>query len=384
MNSMHTGIFLLDQDGSLIEMSQTEFVKEASLQELIEKYPELIIGNQIDERDPRKWIVVSREVSIPDGSSSGGRWSIDHLLLDQDGIPTLVEVKRSTDTRIRREVIGQLLEYAANALNYWSVDTIRKSFELNCQKQGVSPDEKILNKFEIQLVEDFWLKVKSNLENGKLRLLLVADEIPFELKTIVEFLNEKMNDIEVLAVEIKQYIGRGNKTLVPRVIGQTTRNQIRKEGVRLSKQWDEEIFFKELENKLGSEIRLVAEKIYHWAKKNNLDIIWGSGSSNGSLGIYLFIGENKYYAFNCWTYDSVEILFQWMKKQKFLSDIESRKSLLEKLNKISGVKILINRIDYRPSISYKILLNQDNFEKFIKIWDSYFEKIRTLESSGNN
>lgn len=122
---MSTGIFLLNQDGSLIEMNQTEFVKESALQELIEKYPELLIGNQIDERDPRKWIVVSREVLIPDNSSTGGRWSIDHLLLDQDGIPTLVEVKRSSDTRIRREVIGQLLEYAANALNYWSVD--RKS-----------------------------------------------------------------------------------------------------------------------------------------------------------------------------------------------------------------------------------------------------------------
>ena len=48
-------------------------------------------------------------------SSDGGRWLVDRLFLDQDGVPTLVEVKRSSDTRIRREVVGQLLEYAANA-----------------------------------------------------------------------------------------------------------------------------------------------------------------------------------------------------------------------------------------------------------------------------
>jgi hypothetical protein len=31
--------------------------------------------------------------------------------LDQDAVPTLVEVKRSSDTRIRREVMGQMSDY---------------------------------------------------------------------------------------------------------------------------------------------------------------------------------------------------------------------------------------------------------------------------------
>lgn len=112
---MNSGIFLLNQDGSLEEMNQTEYVSEAHLQELLQKYPNLLVGNQINEREPRKWLLVSREVPIPDSNYGSGRWSVDHLFLDQDGIPTLVEVKRSTDTRIRREVVGQLLEYAANA-----------------------------------------------------------------------------------------------------------------------------------------------------------------------------------------------------------------------------------------------------------------------------
>ncbi len=40
-----------------------------------------------------------------------------------------MEVKRSTDMRIRREVVGQMLDYAANALSYWRVETIRGHFE---------------------------------------------------------------------------------------------------------------------------------------------------------------------------------------------------------------------------------------------------------------
>ena len=53
------------------------------------------------------------------------------------------------------------------------------------------------------------------------RLLFVADRIPDELARVVEFLNEQMPRIEVLAVEIKQFRGAALVTLVPQVIGRT-------------------------------------------------------------------------------------------------------------------------------------------------------------------
>jgi hypothetical protein len=34
--------------------------------------------------------------------------------VDEAGVPTLVEVKRSSDTRARREVVARMLDYAAN------------------------------------------------------------------------------------------------------------------------------------------------------------------------------------------------------------------------------------------------------------------------------
>ncbi len=48
---------------------------------------------------------------------------IDHLYVDAAGVPVLVEVKRSTDTRLSREVVAQMLDYAASAaqeLKGWS------------------------------------------------------------------------------------------------------------------------------------------------------------------------------------------------------------------------------------------------------------------------
>ena len=69
----------------------------------------------------------------------GGRWSIDHLFLEQDAIPTLVEVKRSSDTRIRREVVGQMLDYAANGVRYWADGALRQLFERTCADTGRDP-----------------------------------------------------------------------------------------------------------------------------------------------------------------------------------------------------------------------------------------------------
>lgn len=66
----------------------------------------------MNQAAPRRWLLVSREWGVPREEGGGGHWSLDHLFLDQEGVPTLVEVKRSSDTRLRREVVGQMLDYA--------------------------------------------------------------------------------------------------------------------------------------------------------------------------------------------------------------------------------------------------------------------------------
>ena len=117
-------------------------------------------------------------------------------------------MKRSSDTRIPREVVGQMLDYAANATEHWRVDHMRERFAANCQRNGVDATRK-LKEFLGDNVdpEDFWEKANRNLQDRRLRLLFIADIIPTELQRIVEFLNEQMNHTEVLAIEIKQFVG---------------------------------------------------------------------------------------------------------------------------------------------------------------------------------
>ncbi len=173
---MNGGIYLIQEDGELVEMTELAYDSEDLLQSLLAKYPRLLAGDQIDSATPRRWLLISREAPVPSEEEGAGRWSVDHLFLDQDAIPTLVEVKRSSDTRIRREVVGQMLDYAANAVVYWPIEKLRAQFEANC---GSDPEE-VIGEFlgPDADSEKFWQTAKTNLQAGRVRLLFVADEIP--------------------------------------------------------------------------------------------------------------------------------------------------------------------------------------------------------------
>lgn len=219
---MKRQIYLLREQNELIEMQEAYYDSEALLQELLAKYPNLLAGEQMDADNPRRWLLVSREMQVPGEADGAGRWSLDHLFLDQEAVPTLVEVKRSTDTRLRREVVGQMLDYSANAVAYWPMESIRAAFERRCEAEG-HDEESVLGEFlgEEEDAGEFWTRVKTNLQAGRVRMVFVADVIPTELQRIVEFLNGQMDPAEVLAVEIKQYVSESMRTLVPRVLGQT-------------------------------------------------------------------------------------------------------------------------------------------------------------------
>lgn len=139
---MADGIFLI-QDDTLTELVDQHFETEAVFQGLLATHPSLLAGSQINPNAPRRWLLVRREMGIPGEEAGGDRWSIDHLFLDQDAVPTLVEVKRSTDTRLRRELVGQMLDYAANAVVHWPVEEIRSRFIGRCETEGLDPAEEL-------------------------------------------------------------------------------------------------------------------------------------------------------------------------------------------------------------------------------------------------
>lgn len=266
-------IFLLSADGQLDKIPHRRYESEDLLQKLIDGYPEILVGEQIDPDEPPRWLMVQREAGIPDSEGGYDRWSIDHVLLDQNGRPTLVEVKRSTDTRIRREVVGQMLDYAANAFKYWPKDRIR---ELAASQYGgleeLESAIRVLLEDQEADLEAFWQTVDRNLRDGDMRLLFVADQIPTELRRIIEFLNENMPRIEVLGVEIRQYERDGTRVLVPRVVGQTESARQSKRGTPSKPKLNQADFL----DRTKTQSRKFFLSLFSEIERRDLKLIWGT------------------------------------------------------------------------------------------------------------
>jgi hypothetical protein len=285
-------------------------------------------------------------------------------------------VKRSTDSRIRREVVGQMLDYAANALVHWPPEEIRARFTARCERCSQDPGELLADFLSGEDPEDFWVKVKTNLQAGKVRMVFVADEIPAELRRVVEFLNGQMDPAEVLAVEIKQYGRQSIKTLVARVIGRTEQAQTKKRAGGAPRQWDRDSFLGDLEARQGAGSRKIAARILDWADSRSLRIWYGRGTRDGSFYPMLDHGGQTYWTISVWTYGRVEISFQQMKNRPPFSEDTLRLELRERLNKLEGVDFPEDAIDRRPSIPLGIFKDSEKLDRFLEVLDWVVRTIR--------
>ena len=375
---MKDKIFLIAQDRSLQELEATAYMSEELLQKLLSDYPDLLAGYQMNEADPRKWLLIAREVGIADDLGASERWSLDHLFLDQDGTPTLVEVKRATDTRIRREVAGQMLDYAANAILHWSPEIVRQRFEESCQEKNLDPTQEVatllgIDAHDSDQIESFWEKVFNKLKTGQVRLVFVADQIPKELRRIIEFLNEHMQDVEVLGVEMPQYVGGGLTTIVPKVVGKTSiAEQAKKTAGR--RDWDEASYFDELAVRHRDYVP-IARRILKWAVERGLDIWWGKGIQDPSFIPVLDFAGIRQQLFGIYLSGVFEVQFQYYKHPPF-NHMEYRRELANKLNLISGVSIPEERLTKRPSFSLALLQSEDGLSHVLSTYDWFVNQLK--------
>lgn len=217
---MHDAIYLRQGD-ELVEMTEKPYEYESVLQEKLSAYPRLLAGGQMSNRGIDRWALIAREKGVPDTRDGGDRWSADHLFVDQDAVPTIVEVKRGENTEIRRTIVGQMLDYVAHASIFWDAATLEERFIETCEELGVSPNETLAELTDEDDTAGFWETVERNLRSKQIRLLFVADDVPSELKRVVEFLNEAMEPVQVLAIEVVQYASEDETVFVPRLYGQT-------------------------------------------------------------------------------------------------------------------------------------------------------------------
>ena len=195
--------------------------EERELQDLLESNLNLIPGKQINEDDPPKWLLVKREMSVQDPSSGKDRWSVDFFLTDHNAFPTFVECKRRDNTQSRREVVGQVLEYAANAHHYWDRERLRRLASESAAERGCSIEDEFERLHIRDTEDDYFDRVVENLHRGQLRIIFFLDESPNELRSIVDFLNKQTERTEFLIVEARLFDIDNLRIVIPTVFGYT-------------------------------------------------------------------------------------------------------------------------------------------------------------------
>lgn len=366
-------VYLVSEDDTLVPMRETPYEYEAELQGLLANHPELLLSTA---EDAPELLLVKQEVGVPGDENEGDNFSLDHLFLDREGVPTLVEVKRSTDTRIRREVIGQMLDYAANAVAYWSIDRLRGMYTATCEKQGADPDEALANFLGNTVDPDmFWEKVKTNLQAGKVRLIFAADTIPNRLRRVVEFLNEQMDPAEVLAIEVRQFTGDGGVRMVaPRVIGQSAKAEQRK-GAPDARRWNETEFMTELGQQHPTLVP-VARNLLAWANNQRLYIWWGKGKHSGSFYPLLSTPGKNYQVFAVLTNGKIEIEYKFLKNYPAFTDEKTLREFFRMLNAISGVQVPDDGHPPLPRIPLHALIDETGYRQFIEAVEWAYQKLR--------
>lgn len=162
------GLFKIDMDGKTRTIQEEEFPREADLEDLIEKNPEIIL-----EGEPL--LIIGRQISTGYGSV------IDVLGIAASGNTVIFELKKG---RTSREVITQILEYAVwvETLGYEELNKI--AFDKAGKK---SLREAYMDYFgESGLLENIIENV-----NREQLLVVVAKEIDERIEDIARYLRER-------------------------------------------------------------------------------------------------------------------------------------------------------------------------------------------------
>lgn len=198
----------------LVSAGAVGVIDEDGLQELLFQHAEILPLGEIDPAYDAA-VPVCREL----GSRAG---SADALYLTPTGRIILAEFKLWRNPEARREVVGQILDYA-RVLARWSYDDLEREVRSRTKR---SPYE-IVSQAHGDVREALFVdRVARNLKRGEFLLLIIGDGIREGVKEIVDYVQEhsglRFNLALVEAAVFRRGSGDGDDLIVqPRVLAKT-------------------------------------------------------------------------------------------------------------------------------------------------------------------
>lgn len=214
-----TLVLLGDAPQVVSRVPQGEARREAVLRDLIADYPSILPVQDIDP-SYGKVITVTTELSIP------GVGFVDVLLMDEYGRLIVVECKLWRNPQARREVVGQILDYARE-LSRFAYEDLQRQVSIATKRPG-NVLYGLAQEAGSTLAEaDFVDRVTRDLAAGRFLLLVVGDGIAEGTRRIGEYLRDQPGlAFSFALIEMAEYRhtdahGVARAIMHPRVLAQT-------------------------------------------------------------------------------------------------------------------------------------------------------------------
>jgi hypothetical protein len=176
-------------EGSELAQQPEPFRNEYELQEILAGHPVLLV-----DRGDSALVTISREFPFEGGFA-------DIFLIDNNGLPVIVEVKLARSEESRREAVGRLCDYLSamgrltpDEVNERSAGLLEETFQSMADAEG---EENPVDR--LALLKS---NVASYLRAGQIRGIIALDAAPDDLIREFSYLNEHSDlDLRLLVVE---------------------------------------------------------------------------------------------------------------------------------------------------------------------------------------
>lgn len=221
MSRQHATPLFISTDGAIVTPAVPlafgiggHDLREKAIRDIVHRHPECLPISEIDPLFINP-VPICVELSTPAGP-------IDNLLITPSGLPVLVECKLWRNPEGRREVVGQILDYAKELVR-WSASDLQREARKRIGKTGdVILDLIRASGHDVDEV-GFNDALTYNLRRGRFLLLIVGDGIRQGVESIAEyFQNHTGLHFTLGLIELPIYSAPGDfRLVVPRVVART-------------------------------------------------------------------------------------------------------------------------------------------------------------------
>ena len=182
--------------------------KESWLQELLYKEPSVLPTNEVDGVFSNL-IPIGREVPVPSGF-------IDNFYISAKGYLVIVETKLWRNPESRREVVGQILDYAKD-IQEWGYEELNNIYKQNHNNKDLFSefvDRKLYTEDDEASFIDI---VTRNIQTARFLLMIVGDGIREGVEKMVAFLNSNPTmQYRFALCELEVYeLDNGERLVIP-------------------------------------------------------------------------------------------------------------------------------------------------------------------------